>query len=223
MSHLNRILLASSILLFLALPAAAQEKPRHAIPDSVFYLMPSFAPGYIWFRGQAPAQGKLNICAVDNTLRFIGKDGEELSASQEDNIVKVRIDTATFIRYEDVYYRIYPFSADLGVALRRRVRVEMDAKEAGYGTTSQTSATRQYSTIYADGALYNLDSDKSYPYDVTEEIFLYKGETVSPLTKKNLRKLFPSRKDEIDAWFKSGNSLPETVQGTLALLSLWAN
>jgi hypothetical protein len=193
MNPWNRTLLASCLLLLLDLP------------------------------GQAPAQGTLNICAVDNTLRFIGKDGEELSASQEDNIVKVRIDTATFIRHEDVYYRIFSLSADMGVALRRKVRIESDAKEVGYGSTSQTSSAKQYKTIYADGVIYDMDGDKAYPYEMTEEIFLFKGETVFPLTKKNLRKLFPSKKDEIDAWFKSGNNLPETVEGAMEFLSLWAN
>ena len=54
--------------------------------------------------------------------------------------------------------------------------------------------------------------------DVMEEISIYKGNLVFPLSKRNLKRLFPDKKNEIDAWFKSGHSLPESVQDTRALL-----
>ena len=218
----RKILLSAGLLLCLQLVSGAQEKAVHGIPADVYYLMPSFGQGLIYFRGQAPAQGKLNICAVDNTLRFIDKSGKELEATQADNILRVRIDTVTFIRYQDVFYRMYPVSPEMGVALKRDVRIHRDTKQGAYGTTSQTSSISEYATIYADGMIYNLDTDKVYPYDVSETPFLYKGETVFPLTRKNLKKLFPGKKEDIEAYFKAGNAVPESVDEALALLTLWA-
>ena len=210
--------------LFATLQVPAQEPVRHGgIPDEVFYLMPSFSDGVIFFRGQMPAQGKLNICAVDNTLRFIDKSGQELEATGGDNILKVKIDTVSFLRDQGIFYRMYPLSPELGVALQRDVKVRTDAKEGAYGTTSQTTAVRQYGSVYADGALYNLESGKTYPYEVTEEVYLYKGDTVFPLSKKNLKKLFPGKKDLIDSYFKAGNPLPATVSDALNLLKLWVD
>lgn len=215
------ILLAGVLLCFQGL---AQEPVRHGgIPDDVFYLMPSFSDGVIYFRGQMPAQGKLNICAVDNTLRFIDKSGNELEATGADNIIRVKIDTVTFLRDQGIFYRMYPVSPEMGVALRREVKVRTDVKEGAYGTTSQTTAVRQYSSVYADGAIYNLENGKTYPYEVEEEPFLYKGESVFPLTKKNLKKLFPGKKDIIETYFKEGNPTPETVEDSIKLLQLWAD
>lgn len=211
------------LLLAAAFGAYAQDNSARGIPDSVYYLMPSFGDGIIYFRGQTPAQGKLNICAVDNSLRFLDKNGKELSATQADNIVKVRIDTVMFLRSEDVFYRMFPVTDQLGVALRKEVKIKIGEKQGAFGTTSQTSSIRQYNSVYADGALYDLENGKTYPYEVSESICLYKGDTVFPLTKKNLKKLFPSKKEEIETWSKAGNELPQTVDQAVMLLQGWAN
>ncbi len=214
------------LVFFLALAAPlalrAQESAPKAIPDEVFYLMPSFCDGMVYLRGQAPAQGKMNICAVDNTLRFIDNNGVELEAANAEQIVRVQLDTVWFIRSRGVFYRMYPASYDMGVALRRDVRIIRDAKEGAYGGTSQTSSIREYSSLYTESGVYNLNSNKTYPYDVKETLYLYKGEGVYPLSKNNLKKLFPDKKADIEAWFKAGNSLPKTVAEAQALLSSWA-
>ena len=212
----QELLLLSALLSPLTLQA--QETPAKAIPDSVYYLMPHFADGYVYLRGQMPAQGKLNICAVNNSLRYIGNDGVELEAADPDAIVKVIIDTVAFIHYEHVFYRMYPVSQDMGVALERKVRIIRDQKETGYGGKSQTAAVREMGSIYAEGMVFQLNEDKVYPYDVLEEISLYKGNLVFSLSKRNLKKLFPDKKADIDAWFKSGHPLPKTIEDTRALL-----
>ena len=211
-------------LLLAGLSAQAQEKDSSSkgIPTDVYYLMPQFGQGYIYFRGQAPAQGKLNICAVDNTLRFLDKNGQELEASNADNVIKVLIDTVSFLHHQNVYYRLSPVVTDMGIAVHRYVKVYTDVKQAGYGTTSQTSSIRSYSSLYADGVIYDLEEGKTYPYEVTETLFLYKGQSVFPFTKKNLRKLFPAKKDQIDALFTGGRSVPETLPEARALLRSFA-
>ena len=192
------------------------------IPDELYYLMPDFSDGTIYFRGQSPARGKLNICAVDNSLRYLDKDGTELSASQSENIFKVWIDTVIFYRYQDVFYRLFPVTSDLGVALRRDVHILKDAKQGAYGTVSQTNAIKEYGVIYADGVAYNLNSAKQYPYRVYETLYFFKGDEIYPVNKKGLRKMFPDKKAEIDAWFKDGGALPETGDGLKELIAGWS-
>ena len=215
--------IALLLLLAAGLPWAlqAQSSAPKWMPDSVYYLMPRFDQGYVFLRGKMPAQGKMNICAVDNTLRFIGPDGEELSATEDGDIVKVRIDSVMFLRDHDIFYRLYPLSSEMGVALQREVRIFWDAKEGAYGSVSQTSSIQQYGIIHSDGSTHTLSGLKEYPYSVSETLSIYKEGTIYPITRKNLRKLFPAHKDEIDAWFKAGNKLPETVAEALDFLTRW--
>jgi len=211
------------LFLFLTILAGAQESSVKGIPRDVYYWMPDFADGMIYFRGQGPAQGKVNICAEDNTLRFIDKEGNELVAADADNIVMVRIDTVSFLRTGGTFYRMYPLADDFGLALKRRVRIVWDAKQGAYGSTSLTSSIKEYSSIYSEGGLYELNKDKVYPYDVTETLFLYRGQDIVVLNKNNLKKLFPDRKEEIEAFFKAGNNIPDKADDALALLSQWSH
>lgn len=206
---------------FLPLFALAQEEIPWGLPYDVYYLMPSFGNGLVYIKGQGPAQGKLNICALNNTLRFLDKDGKEVEASETDNIIMVRIDTVSFLQGGGVFFRMYPVSGDLGVALRRNVVVHKDVKEGAFGTQSHTSSITEYKNVYVDGISYDLGKTKKYPYNVTETVFLYKGNDILALSKRNLRKLFPEKKAEIDAWFRQKHSLPETVEEAKALLARW--
>lgn len=209
-------------LLCLAVEAQAQKSGSSTgMPADVYYLMPEFANGMIFFHGQAPAQGKLNICALDNTLRFIDPNGTELVVANEEKIMKVRIDTVFFIRSGGMYYRMYPVSRDLGVALKRDVQILKDVKQGAYGIEDRTSSIRETSSIYVDGVSYKLDKAKDYPYNVNEMLLLYMGDDVYVLNKRNLRKLFPDKKADIDAYFKSGGSIPESLPELLDLLSGW--
>ena len=210
---MKRILLL--LLLFAGLSAFGQEA-KGDIPADVFYLLPEFRQGMVYFSDQRPAQGTLNICAVDQTLRFMDKD-QELS-SGADNINRVVVDDLVFVRIDGAFYRLYPITDDLTLAFRRDVEILRDVKQGAYGTQSRTSSIREVGSLQADGMMYTLQSSKIYPYNVTESCFLYQAGSVTPINKRSLRKRFPQRKDELDAWLKS-HSLPKTLEDTRALLS----
>ena len=202
-------------LLFAGLSAIGQEA-KGDIPADVFYLLPEFRQGMVYFSDQGPAQGNVNICAVDQTLRFMDKDQE--LASGADNINRVVVDDIVFVRIDGAFYRLYPISDDLVLAFRRDVEILRDVKTGAYGTQSRTSSIQEVSSFQTDGMMYTLKSSKNYPYDVSESCFLYQAGGVTPISKRSLRKRFPARKDDLDAWFKS-HTLPKTLEDTRALLS----
>ena len=176
--------------LLLAGGAAFGQEARGDMPADVFYLLPEFRQGMVYFSDQGPAQGELNICAVDQTLRFMDK-GQELS-SKADNINRVVVDDIVFVRIDGVFYRLYPIS--------------------------RTSAIREVGSLQSDGMMYTLQSSKSYPYNVSESCFLYQAGNVTAISKRSLRKRFPDRKDDLDAWLKS-HALPKTLDDTRNFLS----
>ena len=192
------ILLIAVLLGCIPTVAAAQEETQ-GVTAEIYYLMPDFGQGMIWFSNQGPAEGKLNICAEDNSLRYLDKNGQEVVAASIDNVVKVQIDTVVFI-------------------VRRDLDIQRDAQRSAYGGYSRTSSIREYSTLYADGVTYQLDKSKKYPFTVSETCFLYTGGKIVSFSKRTLRKLFPQRKDDIDAYLKSGKSLPEDLSEAQAFL-----
>ena len=203
--------------LLLAGGAAFGQEAQGNIPADVFYLLPEFRQGMVYFSDQGPAQGDLNICAVDHTLRFMDK-GQEL-ASGADNIYRVIVDDIVFVRVDGAFYRLYPITDDLTLAFRRDVEILRDVKTGAYGTTSRTSSIREVGMLQSDGMMYTLQSSKNYPYNVSESCFLFQAGDVTPITKRSLRKRFPDRKNDLDAWFKAGHSVPQTLDDTRAFLA----
>ena len=210
---MKRFLLLLS--LFAGLSAFGQEA-RGDMPADVFYLLPEFRQGMVYFSGQGPGQGELNICAVDQTLRFMDK-GEELSSSA-DNILRVVIDTVVFVHVDGAFYRLYPVSDEVTLAYRRDVEILRDVKTGAYGIQSRTSSIREVGSLQSDGMMYTLQSSKSYPYNVKESCYLYVAGNVTPVNKRTIRKLFPARKDDLDAWLKN-HALPKTLDETRAFLA----
>ena len=186
------------------------------MPADVFYLLPEFRQGMVYFSGQGPGQGELNICAVDQTLRFMDK-GEELSSSA-DNILRVVIDTVVFVHVDGAFYRLYPVSDEVTLAYRRDVEILRDVKTGAYGIQSRTSSIREVGSLQSDGMMYTLQSSKSYPYNVKESCYLYVAGNVTPVNKRTIRKLFPARKDDLDVWLKN-HALPKTLDDTRAFLA----
>jgi len=213
-----KLLLAAALVCCLPQGARAQKESGVGVPADIYYLMPSFGEGMVWFSDKGPAEGQLNICAEDNSLRFMD-NGKELVASSIDNVVKVRIDSAVFVRKEECFYRIYPVSETAWLAVRRNLDIQRDAQLGAYGGYSRTSSIREQSTLYSDGVSYKLESAAKYPYSVSESYFLYENGSLSPLNKRSLRKLFPQRKDDIDAYLKSKRSLPDSLSGVQSLIS----
>jgi hypothetical protein len=215
------LLFACSLALAASLTLEGQETAANRIPDEDFYLMPAFGEGTVYLRGQGPAQGRINICAVDQSLRFIDDDGTELSAEDADAIIRVQIDTVWFLRSGGAFYRMYPVSGEIGIALRRDTRIVRDARKGAYGMSDRTSSIRQYSTLYTDGAAQQLNRNQAASYAVSETICLYCRDAVFKLSKANLKKIFPDHKDDIDAWFRSGKALPTSVDAARTLISSW--
>lgn len=199
-----------------------EEEYVSGIPASVYYLMPSFADGIVYFYSQVPAQGKLNICAVDHTLRFLDKNGKELQANDNQGVSKVRIDTVWFIRSADYFFRMYPLTADSGIAVKREVKILRDAKEGAYGMVSQTGAIKEINKIYGDGVSVDIGKDKKVQYEITDLLYLYKGGAVASFNKKNLKKIYPAKKAEIDQYFSTHKSLPHTLDRALELVAEFA-
>ena len=212
---MKKIVLLLAVLL--AGGAAFGQEAQGNIPADVFYLLPGFRQGMVYFSDQGPAQGDLNICAVDHTLRFMDK-GQEL-ASDADNIYRVIVDDIVFVRVDGAFYRLYPITDDLTLAFRRDVEILRDVKTGAYGTTSRTSSIREVGMLQSDGMMYTLQSSKNYPYNVSESCFLFQAGDVTPITKRSLRKRFPDRKNDLDAWFKAGHAVPQNLDDTRALLT----
>ena len=209
---LSGLLLSASLL-------SAQE--NIGIPNDVFYLMPKMTQGTLLFRDKSPIPGQFNICAVDNTVRFMDK-GTELAMEDDDSMLEVVFNDVAFLHRDGTYYRLYPVTDEAFVAVKRDVLIMNDTKMASYGMESNTTAIQTIEIVSIPGRILNLADMKEVPYRMTETAALYRKGSLLNLNKRNLTKCFPDKKAEIEAWFDANKKInPTDVPAVLELCKQW--
>ena len=212
------------LLVFLVLSLPRLDAQVNAgIPADVFYLMPEMTQGTLRFQDRF-VNGKFNICAVDQTLRFLDEKGNEMALDNDGDLLQVNFGDVMFLHAEGAYYRLYPVSDAAYVAVKRDVRVMTDTKASSYGMSSSTTAVQEVGLVQADGHIVNFSDARQYPYKMTETAYLYQNGRLVRFNKKNCLKCFPFKKAEIEAWFAEHKKFDDTdVQTILALCEEWGN
>ena len=218
---MKRILLALASLALSATILDAQVNV--GIPADVFYLMPEMTQGTLRFQDRF-VNGKFNICAVDQTLRFLNEKGEELALEDASQLLQVNFGDLMFVHADNVFYRLYPVSDAAYVAVKRDVTVMTDTRRASYGMDSQTTAVQEVGVLDAGGHVVSFNDARQYPYKMTETAYLYRNGRIVRFNKKNCLKCFPQKKAEIEAWFAGHKKYDDTdVPMVLDLCKDWGN
>ena len=192
------------------------------IPNDVFYLMPKMTQGTLLFRDKSPVNGQFNICAVDNTVRFMDK-GKELAMENDESMLEVVFHDVAFLHRDGTFYRLYPVSDEAFVAVKRDVLIMNDIKMASYGMESNTTAVDNIETFNMPGRTLDLSAMKDIPYRMTETAALYRKGSIISLNKRNLTKCFPDQKADIEAWFAANKKLdPTDIPAVLELCKQWS-
>ena len=211
-----------SLLLALSLAAPFVRAQANAgIPADVFYLMPEMTQGTLRFKDRN-VSGKFNICAVDQTLRFLNEKGVELALDNDGNLMQVNFGDTMFLHAEGAFYRLYPVSDAAYVAVKRDVTIRTDTKSSSYGMASSTTAVEEVGLVQGDGHLVSFNDARQYPYKMTETAFLYRNGYLVRWNKKNCVKCFPFKKADIEAWFADHKKADDTdIDTVLALCKEW--
>lgn len=196
---------------------------KEGIPEDVYYLLPKAADGTILYSDRSPATGKFNICALDNTVRFLDKRGDELILEDAETLVEVIIDGVPFLRRDGVFYRLDKLTDEVFMATKREIVLLNDSKTASYGMESNTTAVQSIEFIRGDDRIINLENNEPVPYRLTETAGLYRKGFIMSLSKRNCQKCFPEKKAEIDAWFSANKKMNATdPKAVLAICKEWA-
>ena len=211
-----------TLLLTLVLAASfARAQVNAGVPADVFYLMPEMTQGTLLFKDRS-VNGKFNICAVDQTLRFLNEKGVELALDNDADLRQVNFPDVTFLHAEGAYYRLYPVSDAAYVAVKRDVTVMTDTKSSSYGMSSSTTAVEEVGMVQSGTHLVSFNDARQYPYKMTETAYLYGNGRLVRWNKKNCIKCFPLKKAEIEAWFEANKKAdPADVQMGIGLCKEW--
>lgn len=207
-----------SILLLLCVCTAAKSQSLSL--DTLFYALPQFGRGTVAFPDGKVQSGNLNICNLDQTVRFIDPAGDTLVIDDSHLVIKVTVGKDVFYRDNHYFIKIVDMAGDVFLGLKKTM-VQVNNEQVGaYGMASSTSSITSYSQDGSTGHLYKYVDFRPANWNYTAMYMLYRNGRFYTASKKNFQKCFPGRKAEIEAFFKDNEFSTTDGDSVTALFNL---
>lgn len=204
--------LISAFAILAACTAFAQDDDL----DSLFFVKPAFSHGYVFLSDGKVQQGTINICNIDQTVRFIDPAGDTLVMEGSETALKVSLDKTTYYRFKDRFTEMVDYAGDVALGIQRQT-VQIDNSKAGGFGSSATSAVESYGfDSYTGLAFRHIDMiPENWKY--TCRYVLYVGDKFYLATKKNFLKIFPAKKNIIESFCGSDKAALDAPEKVLEL------
>ena len=205
----------SSMLAFLTIISNAQSDLHTDLPQ---FLYPEFSSAVIKTKDGKSLTSEMNYNMVTGNM-VIEKNGNIYDFLNVGLIDTVFLHNSKFIRFGKAFCEVI-YTAPVSLYLHHSGKVVPVGKQAGYGTTSQTSSITSISSISTDAGYYNLELPSSLMVRV-ENIYWVKTDSnmFSFTNLRQLLKIFPDREDELKKFIKSNHVKIERRDGIIKLMS----
>lgn len=185
--------------------AADQYVSEVATPERIYHY-PNFQLGKVFFRNNTTTDALLNYNYLNGEIEFISPNNDTLAISKEQmlNIGKVVIDTSTFF-YNKGYLELVAQNSVGKLLKKQKFDVLKREKLGGYDQPSSTSAIESYSSFKENYGTrqFNLKVRENITLVLkTTYFFGDQYHVVLPANRKNIYKVYHSKKDLIDVYLK---------------------
>lgn len=182
------------------------------------YTFPEFVKGDVIYNTGLKTSSTLNVCAVDNSVRFLsGRDTLKLVGQEK--VSHILTPEGTFLNRGGQMLLLLRDGKQWALGQRKRLSFNEPKKSEGYGaipasSTARTSVVDDITT--ADNRAYGYTV--SIDYRVSYDFFLIPAEG-DPIraTKSSFAKCFPALKAEIKAKIKSDSLNLESEEDVISL------
>lgn len=117
-----------------------------------------------------------------------------------DKAVKVSIGKTVYYRFKDRFTEMVDYAGDVALGLRRSCVQIDNAKVGGFGTSPATSSVESYGFDAMSGLYFKHIDFLPENWQYSNRFVLYAGDKFYLANKKNFLKVFPEKKDIIEAF-----------------------
>lgn len=176
---------------------------QEAVTELSHYLFPDFVHGIILMKNGIENKALLNYNSLTEEMIFKDKGKMlALEKTEQEQVDTVFIRNRKFFTQNNKFVELILHST-CDLYAEHKCEIIPPGTPAGYGGTSQTSATSTYSSLSSGGRLYELklpDNYKVKPY--TFYWLKRNGELNRFINLKQLMKLYDDKKDLCKAYVK---------------------
>ncbi len=181
------------------------------------YLFPEFSKGVVLMKNGIKNETTLNYNSLTEEMLFETK-GVKLALGQLDQIDTVFVNGRKFIPIEGKFLELV-YHSKYSLIVEHKCSIKDPGKPAGYGGTSQTSATTSYSSYLSGGQVYDLklpEGIETKPY-----VFYWlgkDGKMTKFLNVRQLIRLFGDKESVCKEYVKKNNVDYEDQNSILNLI-----
>lgn len=208
---MNRVI-ASVFFLFFSVLIFAQSGEIKVfdgkVVEGAFYkekifMLPQFVNGKVKLSNGEVFEGRLNIHALTQSIRFIGDKGDTLALNDDSAVSTVSAGGNFFIKDKRFYIQILNTDGNVSLGLTRTINLGSEVLEGAYGGKNDVSSIQKINVHVSENKLQHIKNGSVLRFDYRENIHLVKDGKLFIPTRKNFVKFFPSKRQYIDEQFES--------------------
>jgi len=183
---------------FHASPVCAQDKSESVSPH---YVLPDFVNGSVKMKNGKTIGAIVNYNKVSEEMIF-EKEGQRLAMDNLQTIDTVFLGSRKFVPYEKVFHEVL-VNDRISLSIQHKCNLLPAGKPAGYGGTSETSATSTISVLVSSGMLYKLELPREYRVSDASQFWIIKDKLpVRIAGERQILKIFPEKLKELEEYIK---------------------
>lgn len=190
----------ATIITLITLISNAQVKER----ELSHYIFKDFTQGFIFMKDGMTSRGALNYNSVTEEMLF--KDKGKIKSIGKDEIElvdTVMINGRKFYPYKGKFLEIAYTKDGKELQVEHKCRVIEPPQPSAYGSTTETSSTKTYTSLMANGIFYDLTIPEGYRI-VPYKYYWFKsgGKMEKIINIRQLEKLFKGEKERYKEYMK---------------------
>jgi hypothetical protein len=210
-----------SVLLTLVLTGYANCQTENQKPDLKQYLFPAFTRSQVKMKTGKVVNLTLNYNTVSEKMVF-DQNGQYLDIANPETSDTVFIEGRKFIPYKDIFLEVI-VADKISLFVQNRSDLLPPPRPAGYGTTSDLTASNYYSGMVTPSGYYNFTLPEGYTVKLSPVYWIKaNNEYQSFITEKQFLKIFPDKSDLIRKYTKD-NRLKYDRQADLTKIVDYCN
>jgi hypothetical protein len=168
------------------------------------YRYPQFTAGRVYFMNGDVSAAKLNYNLISQAMLFTTNTGDTLAIDNESTIKYVTIEKDTFY-YDEGYLELVENYNHVKLAIKQKIKFSDKKKMGAFGMPTSTLKTESDDTFLGDRR-YNFTIAEDLIFKKETEFYLNDDSNhFLTISKKNLLKLYPKKKDNIENFLKENN------------------
>lgn len=179
---------------------STRENVLNKLPKEVAYVFPDFETATLYYKDDRFSTGRLNICLVDNSIRFINEKGDTLMLTSQENVRELVLNDTLYKTAKNSIIKELATSGDVSLALRFRLKLTEKKEDAGYSSLPPTSTAVSGNVRSLDYS--RIDTDTEFDYKHEKDLIIIDSDKTAPARLSAFIKAFPDRKKEIRAYVK---------------------